>query len=45
MLYYDRIAVSKGIDLAKSNNSEECMIFHYSFLIMDSHNLTCCVLI
>ena len=29
MLYYDRIDISKGIDLAKSNNSKECMICHY----------------
>ena len=27
MLYYDRIDISKGIDLAKSN--KECMICHY----------------
>ena len=26
MLFYDRIDISKGIDLAKSNNSKECMI-------------------
>ena len=31
MLYYDRIDISKGIDLAKSNNSKECMICHYWF--------------
>ena len=29
MLYHDRIAVRKGIDLAKTNNSKECMICHY----------------
>ena len=29
MLYYDRIHISKGIDLAKSNN---CMICHYWLL-------------
>ena len=29
MLHYDRIDVSEGIYLAKSNNSKECMIFHY----------------
>ena len=29
MLYYDRIDISKGTDLAKSNNSKECMICHY----------------
>ena len=31
MLYYDRIDISKGIDLAKSNNSKECMICHHWF--------------
>ena len=31
MLYYDRIDISEGIDLAKSNNSKECMICHYYF--------------
>ena len=29
MLHYDRIDISKGIDLAKSNNSKECMVCHY----------------
>ena len=31
MLYYDRIDISEGIDLAKGNNSKECMICHYWF--------------
>ena len=31
MLYYDRIDVSEGVDLVKSNNSKECMICHYWF--------------
>ena len=31
MLYYDKIDISKGIDLAKNNNSKECMICHYGF--------------
>ena len=31
MLYYERIDVSKGIVLAKGNNSKECMICHYWF--------------
>ena len=31
MLYYDRIDISKGIDLPKSNNSKECIICHYWF--------------
>ena len=29
MLYYDRTDISEEIDLAKSNNSKECMISHY----------------
>ena len=29
MLYYDRIDIGKGLDLAKSNNSKELMICHY----------------
>ena len=37
MLYYDGIDISKKICLAKSNNSKECMICHYLFLIMDSN--------
>ena len=31
MLYYNRIDTSEGVDLAKSNNSKECMICHYWF--------------
>ena len=30
-MYYDRIGISEGIDLAKSNNSKKCMICHYWF--------------
>ena len=29
MLYYDRIDIGKGLDLAKSNNSKELMICYY----------------
>ena len=29
MLYYDRTDISEGIDVAKSNNSKECMVCHY----------------
>ena len=29
MLYYDIIDIGEGIDLAKSNNSKECMFSHY----------------
>ena len=31
MLYYDRIDISEGIDLSKSNKSKECLICHYWF--------------
>ena len=31
MLYYDRINIRKGTDLAKSNSSKECMICRYWF--------------
>ena len=31
MLYYDRIDICEGIDLAKSKNSKKCMICHYWF--------------
>ena len=37
MLYYDKIDISEGIDPAKSNNSKECMVCHYWFLIMGSN--------
>ena len=29
MLYYDRIEVSKGIDVNKTSASKECDICHY----------------
>ena len=28
MLYYDRIKINKGIGLAETSNSKECMICH-----------------
>ena len=31
MLHYDRINVSKGIDVANSSNSKECTIWDYWF--------------
>ena len=31
MLYYDRTDITKGIDLAKSNNNRGCMMCHYWF--------------
>ena len=34
MLEYDRIDISEGIDINKSNDkSEECDIFHYSYFL------------
>ena len=29
MLYYNKVDVSEGIDINKSNKSKECMICHY----------------
>ena len=31
MLYFDRIDISEGVELARSNNNKECMICHYWF--------------
>ena len=31
MLYYNRIDISKGIDVAQSNNSKECISCHDCF--------------
>ena len=31
MLYYDRIDISEGIDLTKSDNSKKCLIYRYCF--------------
>ena len=31
MLYYNRIDISKGIDLAKSSSGKKCLICHYWF--------------
>ena len=41
MVSYDRIDISEGIDLAKSNNSKKCMIcycwfFNFEFKFQDS---------
>ena len=50
MLYYDKIDISQGIDLAKRNNIKECMtcyywVFNHKFKCQDSvcngcHDLT-----
>ena len=33
MLQYDRIDVSEGIDINKTNKSKECMLCHYWYFI------------
>ena len=33
MLYHDRIDVSKGIDVNKTNKSKECDICHYWYFL------------
>ena len=33
MLQYEKINVSKGIDINKSNKSKECMICHYWYFL------------
>ena len=33
MLYYDRIDVSGGIDVNKTNSPKECIIYHYWYLL------------
>ena len=33
MLEYDRMDISEGIDINKSNKSEECMICHYWYFL------------
>ena len=33
MLYFDRIVISKGIDVNKTNASEECDICHYWYFL------------
>ena len=33
MLQYDRIDISKGIDINKTNKSKECMLCYYWYLL------------
>ena len=33
MLYYDRIDVSEGININKTNTSKECAICHYWYVL------------
>ena len=47
MLYFDRIDVSEGIDIYKTNASKECGICHYRCFLdkevkFQSHVCNCC---
>ena len=33
MLEYDRIDISEGIDIDKTNKSKECMLCHYWYFL------------
>ena len=33
MLEYDRIDISEGIDVNKTNKSKECMLYHYWYFL------------
>ena len=33
MLYFDRIGISEGTDVNKTNKSKECHIFHYWYFL------------
>ena len=33
MLKYDRIDISEGIDVDKTNKSKECMFYHYWYFL------------
>ena len=39
MLEYDRIDISEGIDINKTNKSKECMLCHYSYFL--DKNFSC----
>ena len=45
ILYYDRIDLSKGIDVAKSNSSEDCTIYQYRCFNHGFKSQDSCVLI
>ena len=38
MLQYDRIDISKGIDINKINASKECDIYHYLYFLSKKFN-------
>ena len=33
MLEYDRIDISEGIDITKTNKSKKCMLYHYWYFL------------
>ena len=37
MLYYNKINISEGIDINKSNKSKECMICHHWYISDDNY--------
>ena len=39
MLEYDRIDISEGIDMSKTNKSRECDIFHYLYFLDKNFNI------
>ena len=38
MLEYDRIDISEGIDLNKTNKSKECILRHYCYFLDKNFN-------
>ena len=38
MLEYDRIDISEGIDMGKTNKSRECDIYHYWYILEKNFN-------
>ena len=40
MLYYDRIAVSEGIHVNKTNTPKECFVCHYWYFVNFSFKLS-----
>ena len=42
MLYYDRIDISKGTDVVKSNKSKDHLFFNHVFGFPDSVCNSCC---
>ena len=37
MLYYNKINISEGININKSNKSKECMICHHWYILDDNY--------